>query len=87
MTRMLGPSGSRRRRRSLLGAIGAFLLLALVLVPSAQAVLPGSPSHMESGNDPTTGLGNMVVNTAGNNDWATVTFTHITDAAASTSAC
>jgi Prealbumin-like fold domain len=85
MTRMLGPSGSKRRRRSLLGAIGAFLLLVVVLVPSAQAVLPGSPSNMESGNDPTLGLGNMVVDTIGNNDWATVDFTHISDAAASTS--
>ncbi len=85
MSRMFGPTGSRRRRRSLFGAIGSFLLLVLVLVPSAQAVLSGSPSNMESGNDPSLGLGNMIVNTTGNNDWATVDFNLLTDAAASNS--
>src|SRR4051812_16266708 len=38
MTRMLGPAGSRRRRRSLLGALATFLLLTVVIVPSALAV-------------------------------------------------
>ena len=74
---------SRRRRAALLWTMfSAMMLVALILVPSAQAVLTGSPSKMESGNDPTLGLGNMTVNTAGNNDWSTVDFEHITDAAA-----
>jgi hypothetical protein len=63
--------------------------LALIAISSASGVLAGSPSNFESGNDPTLGVGNMVVNTAGNNDWATVTgeanYVHLTDAAASNS--
>jgi hypothetical protein len=85
MIRIVGQTG-RRRRLALLGTIFTTItLLALIVVPSAQAVLPGSPSKFESGNDPTLGLGNMIVDTAGNNDWATVSFTHISDAAASNS--
>lgn len=85
MSRILAPKG-RRGRLAWLGSIFTVtMVLALILVPSAQAVLTGSPSKFESGNDPTTGLGNMIVDTAGNNDWATVDFTHISDAAASTS--
>jgi hypothetical protein len=87
MTRIIGPSGSGRRRRSLFGAIGSFLLLALILVPTAQAVLVGSPSKFESGNDPTLGLGNMIVTVTGNTDWVSVTadpnYVHLTDLAAS----
>jgi hypothetical protein len=53
------------------------------LVAAASGVLTGSPSKFEAGNDPTTGLGNMVVDTAGNNDWASVTgdprYAHVTD--------
>ena len=83
MVRIFGQTG-RRRRLALLGSIFTTItLLALIVVPSAQAVLPGSPSDFESGNDPTLGLGNMIVDTAGNNDWATVSFTHLADAAAS----
>lgn len=85
MTRIIGPAGSRRRRRSLFGAIGSFLLLALILVPTAQAVLVDSPSKFESGNDPTLGLGNMIVNVPGNTDWISVTgnanYVHLTDLA------
>jgi hypothetical protein len=85
MIRILGQTG-RRRRLALLGTIFTTItLLAVIVVPSAQAVLPVSPSKFESGNDPTLGLGNMVVNTTGNNDWATVSFTDLTDAAASNS--
>jgi hypothetical protein len=38
MTRMLGPSGSARRRRSLFGAFASFLLLSTVIVTNAFAV-------------------------------------------------
>jgi hypothetical protein len=48
-------------------------------VGSAFAILPGSPSNFES-ND-----GNMIVTTAGNNDWASVSFTKVSDPAQSTS--
>jgi Prealbumin-like fold domain len=78
MIRIVPPTG-KRRRLALIGAISATLLLVLTVV--AQAVLPGSPSKFESGNDPTLGLGNMIVNTAGDNDWSTVAFTHLTDLA------
>src|SRR5512132_5951 len=85
MVRIIGQTG-RRRRLALLGTIFTTItLLALIVVPSAQAVLSGSPSNFESGNDPTLGLGNMIVDTVGNNDWATVSFTHLADAAASNS--
>ena len=85
MIRIIGQTG-RRRRLALLGTIFTTItLLALIVVPSAQAVLLGSPSSFESGNDPTLGLGNMIVDTLGNNDWESVSFTHLTDAAASTS--
>ena len=77
MTRLIGSSLGRRRRRTLFGAIGSFLLLALVLVPSAQAILAGSPSNFES-ND-----GDMVF-TGSNHDWNNVSFTKVTDTAAST---
>ena len=87
MIRIVGQTG-RRRRLALLGTIFTTItLLAVIVVPSAQAVLPGSPSSFESGNDPSLGLGNMVVNTTGNTDWATpgLGFTDLTDPAASTS--
>jgi hypothetical protein len=38
MTRILGPSGSGRRRRSLFGAFVSLLLLSLLIVPNAFAV-------------------------------------------------
>jgi hypothetical protein len=69
-------------------ATAAALASVLLLVASALAVLPGSPSKFESGNDPTLGVGNMIINTAGNTDWISVTgeanYAHITDVAAST---
>jgi hypothetical protein len=83
MKRILAPNGKRRRLTQLGVIASAVMLLALILVPSAMAVLPGSPSKFESGNDPTTGLGNMTVNTAGNTDWVSVTgnsaYVHLTD--------
>ena len=86
-TKILGPTGSRRRRRFLFAPISLVVLIALFAIASASGVLAGSPSKFESGNDPTTGLGNMIVNTVGNADWATVTdeaaYVHLTDAAAS----
>ena len=88
-TRILGPRASRRRRRFLLAPIALVALVALVAISSASGVLAGSPSSFESGNDPTLGLGNMVINTTGNTDWVSVTgepnYVHLTDAAATNS--
>src|SRR5215204_160265 len=86
-TRVLGQTGSRRRRRFLIAPISLVVLIALFAISSASGVLPGSPSKFESGNDPSLGLGNMVVNTTGNSDWVSVTgesnYVHLTDTAAS----
>jgi hypothetical protein len=38
MTRILGPTGSGRRRRTVLGAFVAFMLLSLLIIPNAFAV-------------------------------------------------
>jgi hypothetical protein len=75
-TRILGPTHSRRRRRFLLAPIFLVVLGALLVIASASGVLPGSPSNFES-ND-----GNMIVDTAGNSDWANVAFTRVDDAQA-----
>jgi hypothetical protein len=87
--RVIGPTGSRRRRRFLFAPLTLVVLIALIAISSASGVLAGSPSKFESGNDPTLGLGNMVVNTTGNKDWISVTgegsYVHLPDAAASTS--
>jgi Prealbumin-like fold domain len=62
MVRILGSTGTRRRRRYQLAALfSVAAVLALIAVP-ASAVLPGSTFE---GND-----GNLVVDTAGNTDWA-----------------
>jgi Prealbumin-like fold domain len=77
----------RRPRRLWLtvGTLAVVTTAVLFLVASASAVLPGSPSSFESGNDPTLGLGNMTVDTAGDTDWISVTgnpnYVHLTDAA------
>jgi hypothetical protein len=91
-TRVLGPTGSKRRKRFLLVPALLVVATALIVVASASGVLTGSPSKFESGNDPSTGLGNEVVNTSGNTDWISVVTTatntpyvHLSDAAASTS--
>jgi Prealbumin-like fold domain len=95
--RVLGPPKSRRRRTRLFvlsSIVGAALMVFFVV--SAGAVLPGSPSVFESGNDPTLGVGNEVVDNlpvppaAPHTDWISVTgggdpYVHLTDAAASTS--
>jgi hypothetical protein len=89
-TRILGPTGSKRRKRFLFVPALLVVATALVLVASASGVLTGSPSKFESGDDPTLGLGNEVVNTSGNSDWITVSdgaaahaaYVHIADAAA-----
>jgi hypothetical protein len=76
MTRTNLPTG---RRRGLFGTIFAVtMLVALILVPNAQAILAGSPSNFES-ND-----GNMV-HVGTNHDWENVAFDHVSDLAASTS--
>jgi hypothetical protein len=90
-TRILGPTGSKRRRRFLFVPVLAVMAVSLFLIASASGVLNGSPSKFESGNDPTLGLGNEVINTSGNSDWITVSdgaaahaaYVHLTDAAAS----
>jgi hypothetical protein len=88
-TRILGPTGSKRRKRFLLVPVLLVAAFSLFLVASASGVLTGSPSKFESGNDPTLGVGNEVVDTAGDSDWITVAnaahpaYVHITDAAAS----
>jgi hypothetical protein len=92
-TRILGPTGSKRRKRFLFVPALLVVATALVLVASASGVLTGSPSKFESGDDPTLGLGNEVVNTSGNSDWITVSdgapahaaYVHISDTAASNS--
>jgi hypothetical protein len=76
------------RRRWVIGiTTTAVAALMVFYVASASGVLPGSPSKFESGNDPTLGLGNMIVDTAGNTDWISVTgnanYFHATDAASS----
>jgi hypothetical protein len=58
--------GSFRRRpvhRGWVIGITTTAVAALIVfyVASASAVLPGSPSKFEAGNDPTLGLGNMIV--------------------------
>jgi uncharacterized surface anchored protein len=81
----------KTRRLWMMGSTTALLTIAvLILVASAAAVLPGSPSSFESGNDPTLGLGNMIVDTTGDSDWKTVATTatdtpyvHLTDLASS----
>jgi hypothetical protein len=88
MARILGSTGTRRRRRLQLGAIVSLVaLLAVFAVPNALAVLSGSPSLFESGDDPTVGLGNMIVDNTvpPDTDWVSVTgnakYAHVTDAA------
>jgi hypothetical protein len=92
-TRVFGPTGSKRRKRFLVVPALLVVATALFLVASASGVLTGSPSNFESGNDPTLGLGNEVVDTTGDADWITVSdgapahaaYVHITDAAATNS--
>lgn len=94
MKRILAPNGKRRRLTQLGVIASAVMLLAVILVPSAVAVLPGSPSSFESGNDPSLGLGNMLVDNVPvppatpHTDWISVTtgnsaYVHIPDVAAS----
>jgi Prealbumin-like fold domain len=92
MIRILAPTGKRRRLAQFGTIFTAIALLALIVVPSAFAVLTGSPSKFESGNDPSLGVGNEVVDTTGDADWITVSdgaaahaaYVHLADSAAST---
>jgi|GEM_PF-2733203 len=88
MVRILASTKGKRRRIGTLAGTAVLFLVSALLLP-ANAVLTGSPSKFESGNDPTLGLGNMTVNGTGNSDWVSVTsnanYVHLTDAAASTS--
>jgi hypothetical protein len=71
------PPGRRHRRflrsKRTAGVLAAAVALAIGVALPAMAVLNGSPSNFEA-ND-----GNMVVDTAGNHDWANVSFVHVTD--------
>jgi hypothetical protein len=77
------------RRRWLFGITTTVVAAVMVfVVASASGVLTGSPSKFESGDDPSLGLGNMMVDTTGNKDWVSVTanaaYAHITDRSDST---
>jgi prealbumin domain-containing protein len=61
-----------KRRIVLIVAAATVLLTTLILAVPAGAVLSGSPSKFESGDDPTVGVGNEIVNTTGDADWITV---------------
>jgi hypothetical protein len=83
------PSGHFLKGRTrFIAVVSALAILAAFSVGSAYAVLTGSPSKFESGNDPTIGVGNEIVNTAGDADWITVqgaaNYVHLTDKAAVT---
>jgi len=54
MTRILGSTGSGRRRRSLFGALASFLLLSLLIVPNAFGVHDTGAFELEGNatNDP-----------------------------------
>jgi hypothetical protein len=68
------------RRRALFGVVTAAVVAGTaVFAAAAFGVLTGSPSKFESDD------GNMVVNTTGNNDWASVNFIHVSDVFNSTS--
>jgi hypothetical protein len=70
---------SNGRRVVIIGVVGATAAaVALLGASTASAVLSGSPSNFEA-ND-----GNMVVDTSGNNDWASVDFFHVADISNST---
>jgi Prealbumin-like fold domain len=80
--------GRARRLWLTLGTLAMVTAAVLFLVASASAVLTGSPSNFESGNDPTLGVGNEVVDTTGDADWITVQnasqYVHLTDVSNST---
>jgi Prealbumin-like fold domain len=77
----LGTVRKRPIRRSWVIAVttAAAAGLAAFFIASALGVLTGSPSKFEAGD------GNMIVDTTGNNDWKTVSFTHVSDIASSQS--
>jgi Prealbumin-like fold domain len=74
------------RPKRVIALAAGLCILAMYAATPALAVLPGSPSKFESGNDPTLGLGNMIVDTSGDTDWVSVTglsaYFHSTDVAA-----
>jgi hypothetical protein len=77
-----------RRLWLTVGTLAMVTAAVLFLVASASAVLTGSPSNFESGNDPTLGVGNEIVDTTGDADWITVegaaNYVHLTDASNTT---
>jgi hypothetical protein len=77
-TRILGPTGSKRRRRFLFVPILLVAAVALIAIASASGVLAGSPSGFESNDGNQTHL-------TGAHDWDNVSFFHVVDVASSTS--
>lgn len=63
------------RRRWVIGFTLTAILAAVALFVASASGVPGSPSDFES-ND-----GNMIVDTMGQNDWASVAFDHVSDPA------
>jgi hypothetical protein len=82
------------RPKRVIALLAGLAILAVYAATPATAVLPGSPSTFESGNDPTLGLGNMIVDNlpvppaTPHTDWVSVTgraaYFHGTDVAAKT---
>ncbi len=82
--RILGESRSPKRRRRLLVLLGLVIVAFAVFVAASAGRAPREPEQLEAGNDPSLGLGNMVVDTTGNNDWATVDFDVVQDGTGNT---
>ena len=77
--RVLGPTGGRRRKWSLLTASFAALSLMLLLAVGASGqTLPGSVFEIDDVTLAANGA-NLVVDTAGNKDWANVSQTQAND--------
>ena len=71
MTRIIGPSGSGQRRRRLFGALAAFSLLFVLVVPNAFAVHDDGVFQLD-GNAKQLDLTNATPPTAGTDDWDNV---------------
>jgi hypothetical protein len=71
MIRIIGPSGSGQRRRSLFGVLAAFSLLLVLVVPNAFAVHDDGVFQLD-GNAKQSDLTNATEPTAGTDDWDNV---------------
>jgi hypothetical protein len=77
-TRILGPTGSKRRKRFLFVPVFLIAAVALIVIASASGTLAGSPSNFESNDGNQTHL-------TGAHDWDNVGFFHVVDAASTNS--